>query len=520
MGAAASRSPAVSQRSSLRPSLEPEGNGYSYGAATTSLGASQTDAEAPADEFSAAASLVGGEVVETGRNFSFVGKQTAGEDSEGGSDGSSDGSSARSTDGLTKQILALALPALVSLCVDPLMSAVDTAYIGRLGSDSGGGEVGLGALGLNTYVFAFSFYVFGFFATVPTPFVASARARGDEIGAANLVGRLLTFALMVGLVLMLVLEAFGQNILHFMGSTPVNAEEALLFLRARALSAPAVLLITVANGAFRGYLDTRTPLFIAVGANALNFVLDPILIFKLDMGVQGAAIATVSAEWAAAVTFLILLERKTPSIKLRGVTLPSSREGWEDAKAVATSSAAVFGRTVALQVASQLWMLLAYAADSLAVAAQGLIADRVGAGIVPAAREVAGRVLAALVPVMSVIGFLQPINAYVYVGDGVLQGSQDFVYEALTMAFSASAGAGYIFSRRYLGTDITLLDVWVGITIMQGSRAATFSVRHWLDPRGPLAVGKGLVGTGEDDSNGDLDDGYGSPDSGNGIPRS
>lgn len=88
------------------------------------------------------------------------------------------------------------------------------------------------------------------------------------------------------------------------------------------------------------------------------------------------------------------------------------------------------------------------------------------------------------------------------------------------MAFSASAGAGYIFSRRYLGTDITLLDVWVGITIMQGSRAATFSVRHWLDPRGPLAVGKGLVGTGEDDSNGDLDDGYGSPDSGNGIPRS
>lgn len=63
--------------------------------------------------------------------------------SEGGSDGSSDGSSARSTDGLTKQILALALPALVSLCVDPLMSAVDTAYIGRLGSDSGGGEVSL-----------------------------------------------------------------------------------------------------------------------------------------------------------------------------------------------------------------------------------------------------------------------------------------------------------------------------------------------------------------------------------------
>lgn len=48
----------------------------------------------------------------------------------------------RSRGNLNGQILALALPALVSLSVDPLMSAVDTAYIGRLGPDLGGGEVG------------------------------------------------------------------------------------------------------------------------------------------------------------------------------------------------------------------------------------------------------------------------------------------------------------------------------------------------------------------------------------------
>lgn len=61
MGAASSN-PGVSQRSALRPPLEPANNGYSYGAAITSLGASQSDAEAPADfEDSSAASLVGGE---------------------------------------------------------------------------------------------------------------------------------------------------------------------------------------------------------------------------------------------------------------------------------------------------------------------------------------------------------------------------------------------------------------------------------------------------------------------------
>lgn len=46
-------------------------------------------------------------------------------------------------------------------------------------------QLGLGALGLNTYIFTFALYVFGFLATVPTPFVASARARGDEAGAAK-----------------------------------------------------------------------------------------------------------------------------------------------------------------------------------------------------------------------------------------------------------------------------------------------------------------------------------------------
>ena len=40
-------------------------------------------------------------------------------------------------------------------------------------------KIGLGALALNTNIFSFSFYIFNFLATVPTPFVASARARGD-----------------------------------------------------------------------------------------------------------------------------------------------------------------------------------------------------------------------------------------------------------------------------------------------------------------------------------------------------
>ncbi|CAM9113438.1 unnamed protein product [Ectocarpus sp. 4 AP-2014] len=406
-----------------------------------------------------------------------------------GTDDNGEASAKSKNDGLSGQILSIAVPALVALSVDPLMSAVDTAYIGRLAAEHGGGEIGLGALALNTNVFTFSFYIFNFLATVPTPFVASARAKGDEQGAARLIGQLLTAALALGVVLLVMLEFFGVHLLQLLGATAVNEDQALLFLRARALSAPAVLMMSVGNGAFRGFLDTKTPLLIGLAANGLNFVLDPILIFQFGWGLQGAAIATVTAEWAGVMAFLVLLAQKEPSIRLRPVSLPKNREGWKEGSAVLTSSAAVFGRTVALQgalgtatafaarvgstaiaahqVCNQLYLLLAFAADSLAVAAQGLVADRLGGGMIAEGREVAGRlivfglglgvgtlvifqvfgsvlplvftsdqkVIAAIAPIIAVVGLLQPLNGYVFVGDGILQGTQDFVYEVFFFFF-------------------------------------------------------------------------------------
>ncbi|CAM9470074.1 unnamed protein product, partial [Ectocarpus sp. 12 AP-2014] len=374
-----------------------------------------------------------------------------------GTDDNGQASAKSKNDGLSGQILSIAVPALVALSVDPLMSAVDTAYIGRLAAEHGGGEIGLGALALNTNVFTFSFYIFNFLATVPTPFVASARAKGDENGAARLIGQLLTAALALGVVLLVMLEFFGVHLLQLLGATAVNEDQ--------------------------GFLDTKTPLLIGLAANGLNFILDPILIFQFGWGLQGAAIATVTAEWAGVMAFLVLLARKEPSIRLRQVSMPKNREGWKEGSAVLTSSAAVFGRTVALQgalgtatafaarvgstaiaahqVCNQLYLLLAFAADSLAVAAQGLVADRLGGGMIAEGREVAGRlivfglglgvgtlvifqvfggvlpliftsdqkVIAAIAPIIAVVGLLQPLNGYVFVGDGILQGTQDFVYE-------------------------------------------------------------------------------------------
>ncbi|CAM9634105.1 unnamed protein product, partial [Discosporangium mesarthrocarpum] len=67
----------------------------------------------------------------------------------------------------------------------------------------------------------------------------------------RLIGQLQTLSLILGSSLTLGLETWGPAVLSLMGADPTNATEALGFLRVRALSAPAVLLMSVGNGAFR-----------------------------------------------------------------------------------------------------------------------------------------------------------------------------------------------------------------------------------------------------------------------------
>ncbi|CAJ1808357.1 unnamed protein product [Sphenostylis stenocarpa] len=75
------------------------------------------------------------------------------------------------------------------------------------------------------------------------------------------------------------------------------------FLTLRAFGAPAIVLALAAQGTFRGFLDTKTPLYAVGAGNFLNVILDPILIFLFGLGVSGAAVATVISEYVNDVIF-------------------------------------------------------------------------------------------------------------------------------------------------------------------------------------------------------------------------
>lgn len=418
--------------------------------------------------------------------------------------------------GLDRRIMALAVPALGALAADPLVSIVDTAFVGRLG------VVPLAALGVNASVFSLAFVVFNFLAYGTTPLVARAVGRGDREAAGDLAIHALTLAVVAGIAALVLLQLAAGPVLDAMGASGELRVPALTYLRIRACAGPAVLLVTAGHGIFRGWQNTRTPLLVTLALNAVNLVLDPILIFGLGWGLAGAAIATVIAQWSGALLFvwLILGSRReslgvrlhlprasdlAPLVRVGGALLVRTLS-LIGTLTLATATATRMGvlAVAAHQVAMQLWLLLALVVDALAVAAQAMIgeADR------PEARRIARRLLfwaaavgallagafalgrpllpriftddpAAIARVdrlLPFIIFMQPLNALVFVWDGIFMGAGAFRYLAVQMVLSAAVAA--VLLMLAVPLDWGLPGVWWAIVALMATRAVTLGLWH------------------------------------------
>ncbi|MGH8937494.1 MAG: MATE family efflux transporter [Acidimicrobiia bacterium] len=425
-----------------------------------------------------------------------------------------------------RDILALAVPALGALAADPLVSLVDTAFVGRLGAEA------LGALGVNSAVFALVFFLFNFLAYGTTPLVGRAVGAGRPEAAGRIVTQALALAVAIGVAVLVVLELLTGPILAMMGAGPELQAPAASYLRIRALAAPAVLVVMVGHGAFRGFQDTRTPLLATLGLNLVNLVLDPVLIFGLGWGIAGAAWATAVAQWAGALWIFMLLARLThlswAELRLQSL-LPFLRVGGEltvrtlsllGTLTLATAVAARVG-TVAVaghQVAAQLWTFLALVVDALAIAAQALVARYLGSGEPEVARQAADRMLqwglllglglgvtfwllrgvlagvftddpevqAAVAGVLPFVAVMQPINAAVFVWDGIFLGSGEFRFLAKAMIASSVAAAAVLLLVLPLG--LGLAGVWWGMVTLMVVRGMTLSLRY-RSSRGVLSPG-------------------------------
>lgn len=220
-----------------------------------------------------------------------------------------------------KVILLFAIPLYIGQLFQLGYSLIDTRIIG-----STLGETSLAAVGATT---SLSDLLIEFMNGVVCGYgiiVATCFGAGDEKNLRKAIGG--TVVLSVGITALLSIGCllFLSPILNFLNVSPELAPEASAYIRIIIAGLIATTLYNVCSAILRAIGDSFTPLMFLVISNLLNIALDYLLILRLNMGVTGAATATVISQALSAVLCFIYMRRKYPQIKLHAGDVVPERE--------------------------------------------------------------------------------------------------------------------------------------------------------------------------------------------------
>jgi hypothetical protein len=150
-----------------------------------------------------------------------------------------------------REIFALAIPAMLSVLLDPVMGIVDTAIVGRLGTEP------LAAVGMSTVIYNFSNFIWNFLLYTTTPRIAAAASRNDKSEVSKITSHGMWLAAFIGLSMTALLWTQCPAMFASMGASPEVLTHAVPYLRGRCIASPAILMFFVLAGTFRGFKDTK-----------------------------------------------------------------------------------------------------------------------------------------------------------------------------------------------------------------------------------------------------------------------
>ena len=294
---------------------------------------------------------------------------------------------------LNRQILALAIPAIIANITTPLLSLVDIAIVGRLGSPAYVGAVAVGGTLFSMLYWLFSFLRFG-----TSGLTAQSLGEGNDEKLRLTLLRSLMIAAIASLLLILLHRPLGGIALDFMDTDAETRRLAEIYFNLLIFGAPAVLAQYALTGWFVGRQDTRTPMWLSLVINVTNIGASLILVFGLGMKIEGVALGTLIAQWVGSIAGLIVAAKR---ISLRRINLRSVIN-LPELKRFFSVNFDIFLRTLCLIAVSvwftrsgasqgpeilavnsmllQLFILFSYFMDGFAFAAEALCGKLVGAG--------------------------------------------------------------------------------------------------------------------------------------------
>jgi MATE family multidrug resistance protein len=194
----------------------------------------------------------------------------------------------------------------------PLLGLVDTAILGHLADARY-----LGAVAIGSSVIGFVYWAFSFLRMGTTSLSAQAFGAEEKIGAQYILLRAIGIGLIIGLIISILLPPLTPLIVNMVGHNPESTALASSYVHIRLYSAPAALITYAIVGWFLGQQKPKIPLIILVGTNFTNIALDWLFIIVLELNSDGAAMASVIAEYiglALGIGCLLYFNRKIFSL--------------------------------------------------------------------------------------------------------------------------------------------------------------------------------------------------------------
>ncbi len=321
-----------------------------------------------------------------------------------------------------KVILVLAMPAVIENLFQSILGFVDTYFVSKIGLAE------VSAVGVTNAVLAIYFALFMAIGIAANVRIANFIGAKQQEKARHIAQQSIILAILFGILTGIITMFFAEPLLKLMGIEDNVLEAGVIYFKIVAIPSVFMSLMFVLSAILRGAGDTSAPMKASILINIVNGILDYVLIFGFwlipEMGITGAAIATVISRVVGSLILMFYIKR-TPVLSFRkDYWKPDKKHMWElmtlggpaagERLVMRIGQVVYFGFIVALgtnvfaahQIAGNVEVLSYMIGYGFATAATILVGQQIGAGNIVEAKKYAVLCTGMGIGLMTIIGVL------------------------------------------------------------------------------------------------------------------
>ena len=212
-----------------------------------------------------------------------------------------------------KLMLSMGIPTFVAQLINLLYNIVDRIYIGHIPEVGAASLTGIGlCLPIITLVSAFSVFV----GAGGAPLASIALGKDDRDKAQRILSNGVTLLIIFTVIVMAVIYTLKKPLLYFFGASDATYPHADDYLSIYLIGTIFVMITTGLNTFITAQGQSKTAMFSVLIGAIFNIILDPIFIFALNLGIKGAAIATVISQAISAAWVIRFLTSDKASLRI------------------------------------------------------------------------------------------------------------------------------------------------------------------------------------------------------------